>query len=54
MKRINFPRIKAVLTKIPVYGWIGGGVLALSIGYSIIFLIPKPVQFSYASETCIG
>lgn len=33
--------------------WIIGGVLLACILYSLIFFIPKQVQFSYAGETCV-
>jgi len=47
-------RTKTLLSKIPLAGWIGGGVFVTALIYSLIFFIPKPIQFSYAAPTCVG
>lgn len=49
-----FIKLKALFLKLPPKVWIIGGVLFLAVLYSIVFFIPKNVQFSYAQSTCIG
>jgi len=46
--------MKTLLSNIPVWGWIAGGILAVAISYSLIFFIPKTITFSYAQQTCVG
>lgn len=54
MKRQNFlPKIQKSLSKISLKKWIVGGALAtVVISYSLVFFIPKSVEFSYASISC--
>jgi protein MpaA len=51
-------KIKESLSKISRKGWvIGGGVFglfAIVSLYSVLFFVPKPIEFSYAQETCVG
>ena len=50
-------KIRRPLSKISRKSWIiGGGVFglfAIVLTYSIIFFIPKSIDFSYASQTCV-
>ena len=50
-------KIKTPLSKISRKGWIvGGSVFALfviALSYSVIFFIPKSIEFSYAGQTCV-
>jgi len=44
---------KLLLSKVSPKGWIiGGALLAVVVSYSLIFFIPKQVQFSYAETSC--
>lgn len=46
--------IHAIYKRLPLPAWITIGVLLLVVtSYSLIFFIPKNVQFSYAGETCV-
>lgn len=55
MKRQSLiTKTKTLLSKVPVLGWIGIGVFAIAISYSLIFFIPKTISFSYAEQTCVG
>jgi len=46
--------IQNIYKKLPLFVWIIiAAVLILGIAYSLIFFIPKKVQFSYANETCV-
>ena len=50
-------KIKTLLSKISRKGWIIGGsafaVFAIVSIYSVIFFIPKTIEFSYAAPTCV-
>lgn len=48
-------KIKTLLSKVSVKTWIiGGAVFAVVLSYSLIFFIPKSVQFSYENATCVS
>lgn len=42
------------LKSIPRRYWVIGGIVLSLLVYSLLFFIPKKVEFSYAGETCIG
>lgn len=50
-------KIKSPLSKISRKGWIIGGsvfgLFAIVLIYSVIFFIPKSIEFSYAGQTCV-
>lgn len=47
------PRIKTLLSKISLKGWIiGGALVTVVISYGLIFFIPKTIEFSYAQTSC--
>lgn len=54
MKRQSLlTKTKSLLSNIPLAGWlIGGGVIAVVAIYSLIFLVPRSVTFSYGESTC--
>ena len=46
--------IRKIYNRLPLPAWITIGALLLVVtSYSLIFFIPKNVQFSYAGETCV-
>ncbi len=47
--------IKTLYSKLPLKVWvlIGVGLIAV-VSYSLIFFIPKTIQFSYAEKTCVN
>jgi len=47
-------KIKTFITKISPKTWVIGGSVLAALLYSAVFFIPKDVQFSYATETCVG
>jgi protein MpaA len=47
--------IQNIYHRLPLFAWIIIAVIInLSIVYSLVFFIPKNVQFSYAGETCVN
>ena len=48
-------KTKSLLSNVPPKGWIIGGVVfAVAVSYSLLFFIPKQIEFSYAEKSCAG
>jgi methionine-rich copper-binding protein CopC len=53
-KKIIKKQISNIYKRLPLPAWIAiGALLVVGVSYSLIFFIPKKVQFSYANETCV-
>lgn len=50
--RKTLTTIRARIEKVPTKVWLIGGGVAVVLLYSLIFFIPKGVQFSYATTSC--
>ena len=55
IKQNILTKTKSLASKVPLKIWIiGGAVLTVVISYSLIFFIPKTVEFSYAQANCVS
>ena len=54
-RNIFLTKTKTLFAKLPLKVWIiGGALFTVVLSYSLIFFVPKSVEFSYAEKSCIN